>query len=283
MKCGLVPLFSRRMLKGIRKEKHQYYSVRIGYGRNGELPYLLNETGLDIIKLCDGRHDVLDIVDEMSKLYKNISKDRLQSDVEVYLKHLTEYSAVLWIGKTWIPHSPWVEQINGDVLAVCEPECGFLASLFCKRIGNVHILLSSDREGHSFDPILCGGSVGSSLMFALLDSDYAIRVIVSFSVVGYGGDLYLNFDRIDLRVNSDIICLNSVFRGSIRIMNAMFGERPKPSRIRVWVRESLPQKQFFIENLKDMGFAEEVTLETGLIDKFVTAYEQSWNKMLCKI
>lgn len=66
-------------------------------------------------------------------------------------------------------------------------------------------------------------------------------------------------------------------------MNAMFGERPKPSRIRVWVRESLPQKQFFIENLKDMGFAEEVTLETGLIDKFVTAYEQSWNKMLCKI
>ena len=273
----LRPLFVRRTFNGIRKEKYQYYSVRIGYGRIGELPYLFNETGLDIIKFCDGRHSSSDIVYEMSKLYKDVSINRLRADVEKFLKSLTEYSALLWIGKSLIPRSPWVERINGYVLTACEPEFSFLASLFATRREYTHILLSSDGEGHSFDPVLCGGSAEATMMFALLDQGGQIKVLLTFSIIGHGENLYLNFDRVDLRANSDMRCLSSVLRGSIRIMSAMFREQHRPSIIRVWMRESLPQKQALLKCLKDLGFAEEAKMKSGLSDMIVTAYSQSWN------
>lgn len=280
MKGSLVPFFDHRVFKSIRKEKHRYFSLRVGYGRKGELPYLLNETGLDIIKFCDGKHSRSDIVDEMSKLYKNVSLDRLSADVEEFLERLTKSSALLWIGETWIPHSSWVERISGGILAACEPECWLLTSQFLNRSENTHILLSSDGEGHCFDPILHGGCARSSLMLALLDQDNRIKVIVMFTVVDYGMDVYLNFDRIDLRVDSDIKWLKSILCGSIRIIDSMYSEQPKPSRIRVWMRESLPQKNIFIECLNALGFVEEVRLKTGLFNSVVTGYSQDWNSIL---
>jgi pyrroloquinoline quinone biosynthesis protein D len=65
---------------------------------------MLNTTGAAIIKLCDGRHTVSEIVAELAQGYK-VSPDALRDDVNEYLARLYRHSLIV------LPH---VESQDND-------------------------------------------------------------------------------------------------------------------------------------------------------------------------
>lgn len=271
---GLCPLFDRRIARSIRRESGAYYSFRVNYGGTGELPHLINETGLDIIKLCDGRHLVSDIVYEMSMVYKGVSLEELTSDIEGFLKNLSKAALLLWIGAKWIPRSPSVERIDDAVLSICDEESRLFVSRFLSRKENLRIVFSTDAIGNAVDPIFAGCSSKPSWMFALLDSASTIRLTLSFMGVDYGDDRYLNLDRIDAHDEADLIGIEHILQSAIRTLDAMLGEQPKPSAVRIWIRESMSQKDIVAKWTAEMGFAVEMVFATGAGNESVTVYSR---------
>lgn len=277
----LVPYFNSRIFKAIRKEKSGYYSFAVSSDGSGNVqPFLMNETGYRVVKLCDGKRGVPDIISEMIKSYKKVSPTTLKSDIESFLGDITNYGSLIWIGKGWTPRSPWVDKIGNEILAVCDPQCGFLVSKFMANVKNKHFALLTDDVGHILDPIMhCGDTPSVPITIALLDQEYDFKIVIMFRLVDYGSGSYLNFDRIDLRSDSDIEQLGPILNGSVRILNALFSKEAMPSRVRVWVREKLPLKEGLQKCFIELGFSEEVTFDTGY-GSTVTGYSQNWSMLL---
>jgi len=53
-----------------------------------EAALALNETGVAIVRLCDGRMTILQIVEQLMKDYPSIGRDALTNDVDEFLNRL---------------------------------------------------------------------------------------------------------------------------------------------------------------------------------------------------
>ena len=54
---------------------------------------MLNETGVAIVKLCDGQHTLTEIIAELAQYYR-VTPDVLQDDVGEYIMRLYKHSLI---------------------------------------------------------------------------------------------------------------------------------------------------------------------------------------------
>ncbi|MBP7461091.1 MAG: PqqD family protein [Candidatus Delongbacteria bacterium] len=54
----------------------------------------VNETGRDIIELTNGEKTLTGIIDEMTSVYEDVARVRLEEDVRKFFKELTQYGFI---------------------------------------------------------------------------------------------------------------------------------------------------------------------------------------------
>jgi pyrroloquinoline quinone biosynthesis protein D len=57
-----------------------------------ETGWLLNDTGMELLQLCDGRHSLGMILDVLARRYPHVQPDALNADVRSFLAALAERS-----------------------------------------------------------------------------------------------------------------------------------------------------------------------------------------------
>jgi pyrroloquinoline quinone biosynthesis protein D len=53
-----------------------------------EAALILNETAAAVVRMCDGSHSAVDMVEEISAHYRSYTRDNIAEDVSEFLDHL---------------------------------------------------------------------------------------------------------------------------------------------------------------------------------------------------
>ena len=65
------------------------------YDERNDAVHLLNATARRIWQLCDGAHEVSDIVDEIGRLFPHVGATQVSDDVQRTLEQLTEKKIIV--------------------------------------------------------------------------------------------------------------------------------------------------------------------------------------------
>lgn len=105
------PYFSPDRISFKREEKNGYISIHSKYApKLHEL--FLNSTTQIILEKCTGDNDVIHIIDELTALFVNVSKEEIKEDVIDTLMSLYQYQLVTWKGEDPFMYS-LIEIVDG--------------------------------------------------------------------------------------------------------------------------------------------------------------------------
>ncbi len=88
-------------MKSVPQARIDIRSVDLGseiliYDERHDLVHLLNSTAREIWQLCDGSHDVVDIVNAVARLFPHMDRQRIRGDVEQALADLVTKKIIIW-------------------------------------------------------------------------------------------------------------------------------------------------------------------------------------------
>lgn len=92
------PIFRKTNLQYEREEKDGYFTIvsRL-HPETREL--IINKTARAVLELCNGERDIDQVMTEFENLHQDVSKERLQADVNQILGVYTRLGVVEWLGE----------------------------------------------------------------------------------------------------------------------------------------------------------------------------------------
>jgi len=104
-----IPMFSKDNLMYFRDEKEGYMTL-ISKEHPETMELIINPTSKEILELCDGKRSIPDIYKTFEEWYPDVSKKRLQLDINKILSTYSRLGIIKWKGK-----NPFIDEMKEEI------------------------------------------------------------------------------------------------------------------------------------------------------------------------
>ena len=195
MNLHIRPKCAASFLAGCREEKSGYHCFRVKGLFGIDESNLINHTTWTILNLCDGEHDLSQIIcvlrDKYPEAYAVIEDDVCKTILAMQQMGVVECEAKTY----WKPTTPFVKRIKEGVVALCDCESeGALRRFFA---GNVTVIDFWGSVDGNVDPIfnMCN-AISQELTVALVLDTGEIAAVAVFGVLLGKGEEEIRLMRV---------------------------------------------------------------------------------------
>lgn len=261
MNLHIKPKCAPSFLAGCREEKNGYHSFRVKGLFGIDESNLINHTTWAILNLCDGEHDLSQIIcvlrDKYPEAHSVIEGDVCEAILAMQQMGIVEYEANAY----WKPTTPFVKRTKEGVVALCDCESeGALRRFFADNVAVVDFWGFVDGN---VDPIfnMCN-AISHELTVALVLETGEITAVAVFGVLLGNGEEEIRLMRVVHRVHS--ANATTLIFHALAIVKECLSGRLEVANVRAAARTRREK-----EMLESAGFVLERNMNDFCVDFFI--------------